>query len=90
MSTKKSINFDAFFIESPTGKKIIIHPLNAFAPAHFGSVLAQQEQDEKFYGQIVDAFAELDECEVFVVAQFNPKIALEMLKLKGYKVYWQP
>jgi len=87
---RKTIWFNDFFIESPKGEKVLIHALNAYAPNfRDDGVLALKRRDEKWYGQLVDAAAELGECKTFIDAKFDPKVFLETLKSKGFKVYWE-
>ena len=85
----KGIDFNNFYIEAPNGKKVLIHAVFSRAPDYrkYG-FLAVNKLYDAVYGEIVDAAAELGECKVFIDAQFNPKAFLEMLKAKGYKVYW--
>ena len=86
----KTIDFDSFYIESPNGKRVFIHPLNAYAPDFRNDgILAEARRDEIWYGQLVDAAAELGECKSFIDAKFNPKAFLEIIKSKGFKVYWK-
>jgi hypothetical protein len=86
----KTIDFNDFYIESPNGKRILIHALNAYAPDFSrDGVLAEKRRDEIWYGQLVDTAAELGECKSFIDAEFNPKTFLETLKSKGFKVYWR-
>lgn len=88
-SMAKSIDFDDFYIESPDGRRVLIRALNAYVPDFRNDgVLAEKRRDEKWYGQLVDTAAELGECKAFIDAKFNPKVFLEMLKAKGFKVYW--
>ena len=85
----KTIDFDDFFIEAPNGKRILIPAINAYAPDFRNDgILAEARRNEKWYGQLVDTAAELGECGTFIDAKFNPKAFLEMLKAKGFKVYW--
>jgi hypothetical protein len=86
----KTIEFDDFFIESSSGQKVLIHALNAYAPNfRDDGVLAIRRRDEKWFGQLVDAAAELGECGSFIDAEFNPRAFLELLKTKGFKIHWQ-
>lgn len=88
MSGTHSMDFDCFIIESPTGKKVTILPINAYTP----DVCRGNSPNSQFgnwYGQVIDAFAELNECAVFIQCKFNPAEAMKLLKSKGYKIYWQ-
>lgn len=89
-NNKKSIFFDAFIIESPTGKKVIIHPVLAYAPDYkrYG-VMAERRRDEQWCGQFVDIAPDIDVCAEFVDVKFDPIYFLKFLKAKGYKVYWE-
>jgi len=87
---RPTIFFDAFIIETPTGKKVRIHPVNAYAPNYKKwGVLATRKRDEQWYGQFVDIATEMDVCSEFVDVKFSPTHFLKLLKAKGYKVYWE-
>lgn len=76
------IAFDPFIIERPDGKKVWIHPLEAFVAD------TELEKNNKFLGQIVDAAAELEECKLYIECVFDPNLFLRKIKELGYKVYW--
>lgn len=81
-STKEHhIDFDTIVIESPTGQKEYILPLNA----NTGSLYHQQEL---WYDQFVTAAEKFNEHALFIEAKFIPAAFSLLLKQKGYKVYW--
>lgn len=81
--TKPSVFMNPFTIEAPSGKKVIVNPIFSYAPDRSDS------EWDKFYGQMVDIAAELDECRTFIESEFNPAEFLKALKAKGYRVYFK-
>jgi hypothetical protein len=79
-------------IESPEGKKIILNAINAYLPDYDRwKMLAEQKQLETWIGQFVDLLPDLgsEAMSLFIECNFQPSIFLKVIKLKGYKVYWQ-
>jgi hypothetical protein len=73
MAKSKSIWFDPFIVETPEGKKIKIHPVNAYAPDYKNhGILAEQKRNEQWYGQFVDKVPEIGAIPEFFDARFRP------------------